>query len=213
MNGLRHSIRLKTYDYTQSGMYYVTICVKNHSCLFGKIVDKKMILNNVGKMIEKWYFELMNKFPDICCGEYIIMPNHFHAIIVNIAVGADLCVRPNVGIVNNFMNAQMQNIANQQKHLSINNFCNNKSKQTPSILQRKGEHTGSPLHNVIQWFKTMTTNEYIRGIKQNNWLPFTGKLWQRNYYEHIIRNDKELNHITEYIKNNPHTSFRNHHEH
>ncbi len=66
-----------------------------------------------------------------------------------------------------------------------------------------GEHTGSPLHRVIQWFKTMTTNEYIRGVKQHAWAPFPGKLWQRNYYEHIIRNENEMALIREYIMNNP----------
>jgi hypothetical protein len=66
-----------------------------------------------------------------------------------------------------------------------------------------GEHTGSPLHRVIQWFKTMTTNEYIRGVKQNGWPSFPGKLWQRNYYEHIIRNENEMARIREYITNNP----------
>ena len=52
----------------------------------------------------------------------------------------------------------------------------------------EGEHAGSPLHRVVQWFKTITTNEYIRGVKTLGWQPFNGKLWQRNYYEHIIRN-------------------------
>jgi len=66
-----------------------------------------------------------------------------------------------------------------------------------------GEHTGSPLQRVVQWFKTMTTNEYIRGVKQNNWSPFPGKLWQRNYYEHIIRYENELNRIRQYIIDNP----------
>ena len=66
-----------------------------------------------------------------------------------------------------------------------------------------GEHIGSPLHTVIQWFKTMTTNEYIRGVKQNGWSTFPGKLWQRNYYEHIVRDENELNRIREYIVNNP----------
>lgn len=66
-----------------------------------------------------------------------------------------------------------------------------------------GEYIGSPLLNVIQWFKTMTTNHYIRGVKQNNWTPFDGKLWQRNYYEHIIRNDESYQRISEYIINNP----------
>ena len=66
-----------------------------------------------------------------------------------------------------------------------------------------GEHIGSPLHRVIQWFKTMTTNEYIRGVRQHGWEPFPGKLWQRNYCEHIVRNEKELTRIREYIRNNP----------
>jgi hypothetical protein len=66
-----------------------------------------------------------------------------------------------------------------------------------------GEHTGSPLQRVVQWFKTMTTNAYIRGVKENQWPPFPGKLWQRNYYEHIIRNEKELMRTREYIENNP----------
>lgn len=56
---------------------------------------------------------------------------------------------------------------------------------------------------MIQWFKTMTTNEYIRGVKQSNWKPFIGKVWQRNYYEHIIRNEKELQQKTDYILDNP----------
>jgi REP element-mobilizing transposase RayT len=55
----------------------------------------------------------------------------------------------------------------------------------------------------VQWFKTMTTNEYIRGVKQNHFPEFSGKLWQRNYYEHIIRNDDDLNRTHEYIINNP----------
>ena len=66
-----------------------------------------------------------------------------------------------------------------------------------------GEHAGSPLHVVVQWFKTMTTNEYIRGVKQRGWLPFDRRLWQRNYWERIIRNDSELCHIRQYIRENP----------
>ena len=55
----------------------------------------------------------------------------------------------------------------------------------------------------MDWFKTMTTNEYIRGVKTLNWKSFNGKFWQRNYWEHIIRNENEFVQISEYIKNNP----------
>jgi REP element-mobilizing transposase RayT len=95
----RRSIRLKNYDYSQEGAYFITICTQNRECLFGEIhldvgadlcVCPNMILNDAGKMIEKWYFELENKFLDFKCDESVIMPNHFHCIIQN--VGADLRV-------------------------------------------------------------------------------------------------------------------------
>lgn len=162
----RRSIRLKGYDYSRAGAYFVTVCTQNLVCLLGDVVDGKMMLNDAGRMVEQWYIELENKYPDIKCDKFVCMPNHTHFIVIN--VGADLRVRPD-------------------------------AVEHPS----KGEHKSSPLRNVVQWFKTMTTNTYIRGVKQHGWPPFAGKLWQRNYYEHIVRNDDELNRIREYIINNP----------
>ncbi len=164
----RKSIRLQEYDYSQPGAYFVTICTQNRECLFGRISNEKIILNDAGKMVVKWYHELQNKFPDIKCDEHIVMPNHFHVVIVN--VGADLRVCPEHGT---------------------------------DFDASQGEHIGSPLPTIMQWFKTMTTNEYIRGVKQHDWPPFPGKLWQRNYYDRIIRDDDELNRIREYIIYNP----------
>jgi len=68
---------------------------------------------------------------------------------------------------------------------------------------KTGEHMGSPLPRVVQWFKTMTTNAYIDGVKSHHWPTFYKRLWQRNYYEHIVRNDADLAHIQQYIKSNP----------
>ena len=91
----RRSIRLRGYDYSQTGSYFVSICTKDRKCLFGDIENQEMALNDAGRMVDKWYVELENKFQDIRCDKYIIMPNHFHAIIQNIGpVGADLCVCP-----------------------------------------------------------------------------------------------------------------------
>ena len=88
----RRSIRIKEYDYSQAGLYFLTICYQNRVCVFGNIINGEMILNDAGKMIEKQYFELENKFPDIRCQEMIAMPNHFHSIIQNVCV--NLGVRP-----------------------------------------------------------------------------------------------------------------------
>ena len=71
------------------------------------------------------------------------------------------------------------------------------------MIKQRANTSGSPLYRVVQWFKTMTTNEYRRGVKNSGWQPFDGKLWQCNYYEHIIRNEKSYHNITNYIINNP----------
>ena len=148
----RKSIRLKNYDYSSNGYYFVTICTQNREKLFGKIVGATLCghPNNPDKLIVKWLLELENKFKDIKIDEYIIMPNHIHFII-----------------------------------------------------KRTGDHTGSPLRDIVGWFKTMTTNEYIAGVKDGRFMPFKGRLWQRNYYEHIIRNYDDYINIAEYIQNNP----------
>lgn len=180
------SIRLKGYDYSQAGLYFITICVQDRLCLFGDIVDGEMILNDAGRTVEKWYYELENKFSDIRCHEMVVMPNHFHCNIENVvSVGADLRVCPNY---------------NGQSHRIAPTMGENPILGEPSSL---GEHAGSPLHRVVQWFKTMSTNEYIRGVKQMGWQPFNGKLWQRNYWEHIIRDKQSYQRISEYIINNP----------
>ena len=71
------------------------------------------------------------------------------------------------------------------------------------ILNQQGEHIGSPLPTIIQWFKTMTTNEYIKLVKQNKLPNFNKRVWQRNYYENIIRDEKRYLQVIDYIKNNP----------
>ncbi|MFC1573677.1 transposase [Candidatus Latescibacterota bacterium] len=183
----RRSIRLKEYDYSQLGLYFITIVLQNKECLLGEIVNGEMVFNDAGQMITRWYFELENKFSNAKCHDYIIMPNHIHAIIEIIenpttmnTVGADLRVCPSDKSTEHI-------IGNQSEHR----------------LEKQGEHAGSPLHRIVQWFKTMTTNEYIHRVKTGNWRPFFGKLWQRSYYDHIIRNENDLIRIREYIVQNP----------
>ena len=155
----RRSIRLKNYNYSQVGFYFVTICTQNHAKYFGEINKGVMELNDAGKMICRWYEKLEQNFSNVKNDVMIVMPNHIHFIT-------------------------------QIHHV------NNTNTQT-------GEHTGSPLHKIIQWFKTMTTNEYIKHVKTGAFPPFEKRLWQRNYWEHIIRNEKSYHDIIQYIENNP----------
>ncbi|OGO85390.1 MAG: hypothetical protein A2Y22_04365 [Clostridiales bacterium GWD2_32_59] len=151
MNGelkIRKNVRLPNYDYSTEGIYFITICLNNKKNLFGEIKDGKLVKNDKGFMIERFWNEMNNKYQNINLEEYIIMPNHIHGL----------------------------------------------------IQIKKYEE---PLQNIIGWFKTMTTNQYIKNVKENDWERFDGKLWQRNYYEHVIRHEKELYEIRKYIQENP----------
>ena len=77
----RKSIRLKNYDYSQTGFYFITLCCQNHKYLFGEIVGEKMILNVAGKMIENIWNEIPIYYNGFNPHEFIVMPNHFHGII------------------------------------------------------------------------------------------------------------------------------------
>jgi putative transposase len=112
--------RLKDYDYSLPGAYFVTICTQNKICLFGNIANGKIQLNDAGRMIEKWWQGLNHKFDNMQTDESIVMPNHFHGVII---------LKENI---------------------------------------ESGTHIGVPLQTVVQWFKTMTTNEYIRNVKMLN---------------------------------------------
>ena len=91
----RRSIRLKGYDYSQAGAYFVTIVTREWASLFGAVTARQMRLNDAGGMMERWWLELNHKFPAIETDEYVIMPNHVHGIVI-IGVGADLCVGPDL---------------------------------------------------------------------------------------------------------------------
>src|SRR5690606_533584 len=169
----RRSIRLKGYDYSQAGLYFITICCNrrgNPTWLpFGNITAGEMILTDAGQMIEKWYYELENKFSDIKCYEMVVMPNHFHCI-VEITVRADLRVCADESTVLADLRvcpdeSTIPETSNDHDNLSgdggnISGEHDNLSGDGGNI---SGELVGSPLHRVVQWFKTMTTNEYIRG--------------------------------------------------
>ena len=196
----RRSIRLPGYDYAQAGLYFVTICVQHRECLFGQVLNGEMIHNDAGKMLLRWYGELENKFAAIRCHEMVVMPNHFHFIVAN--VGADLRVRPNENYGEPLLGEHIlgEHIGSP---LRADDDADQMKGQTHRSAPTQVCPNGSPLRAVVQWLKTMTTNEYIRGVKSLGWPPFDGKLWQRNYYEHIIRNEESHNKIADYILNNP----------
>ncbi len=220
----RRSIRLKGYDYSQAGLYFITICCQNRACLFGKIENGAMILNNAGTMIKNEWLKLSERFTNIALHEYIVMPNHFHAILE--IVGATLVVAQNDVAQNdvvaqnditapNDVVGQMDMVAQNgngdvihgQPQIQIHGQPQIQIHGQPQIQihgQPQGiAPTGKTVGDVVGAFESITTVEYIRGVKNYNWRPFDQKLWQRNYWEHIIRYEQSFLKISGYIANNP----------
>ena len=168
----RRSLRLRDYDYSQPGAYFVTLCTQDGQTLFGLVSNGQVVLNSAGATVQSWWADIAKRFPPVEVDSFIVMPNHLHGILSlhdhdmpSNPVGADRRVGPPGEVLN--------------------------------------MHTVPALSRVVQWFKTMTTNEYMRNVKANGWSPFKDHLWQRSYYEHVIRDEKDLDSIRCYITDNP----------
>jgi len=117
-------------------------------------------------------------------------------------VGAALCGRP--GNADQMIKKWLKEIENKFPDMQIDDFVIMPNHIHFILrIQGQGGHTGPPLHEAVDWFKTMTTNEYIKGVKAGLYHPFNKRVWQRNYYEHIIRSEGEYKNIREYILTNP----------
>ena len=202
----RKSIRLKGYDYSQAGLYFITICVNRRGnplwLPFGNIKNGEMMLNDAGRMVENEWLKLPQRFSNIELHEYVVMSNHFHAIIE--IVGATLVVAQN-----DEKKTVAQNDRNEQNNL-VQPETVQPENQTVQPENQMGQPQGiaptakpKTVGDMVGAFQSIVTVEYIRGVKQHGWQPFNGKLWQRNYWEHIIRDELSYQRISEYIINNP----------
>jgi putative transposase len=144
----RRSTRLKGYDYSQPGVYFITICTWQHACILGDVHDGEMYLNPFGRAVSKVWQGLPKYYPYVILGEFCVMPNHVHAII--------------------------------------------------NLTDDHSSHKRHGLSEIVRAFKSFSTRQ-INTIRKT----FVGPVWQRNYYEHIIRNEEALQKIIQYIRSNP----------
>ena len=175
----RRSIRLKGYDYSQAGAYYVTIVTWHREFLFGDVVNGEMKLNKVGKIVEWEWLELPKRLSYIELVTHVVMPNHFHGILyIHETVGAT-------------RQGQTMSLSGRESVQTI----------TPEGID------GSPLPHgpkpaslgaIIAQFKSRVTKRIWKFSEFKN-----TPIWQRNYHEHIIRNEKDLQNKTDYVNANP----------
>ena len=173
------STRHPDWNYADDGMYFITICTKDKQEFFGKINKEEMFLNNIGKISNKIWLEIPKYFSNVILDEYIIMPNHVHGVISICNDGRDAINRVPMG--NGPVNGRD----------AINRVS------TGGITGRHNPMGKESLGEIIRWYKGRCSFE----IKKL--LPNVNFAWQSRFYDHIIRNEKSLNKIREYIANNP----------
>ena len=150
----RRSIRLRDYDYSRPGAYFVTICTKGHVNIFGDIVGGEIKLNELGKIVLQCLYDLPSHYSHVKLDEFIVMPNHIHGIFILVGVGF---------------------------------------KPAPTIDKKR-----HGLSEVIRAFKTFSSRKINKLHKTSG-----TSVWQRNYYERVVRDEDELNKIRQYISDNP----------
>ncbi len=172
----RRSIRLKGYDYTQPGAYFITICTQNRECLFGEVVDGRMVLNELGQVARECWLAIPDHFPHSRLDEFVIMPNHVHGIIW--IVGPD-------------GKKELPAVGWNRIPVGAKDLLPPRGNPSP---RPKG--TSRTIGSMVRGFKIGVT----KWARQHTDIY---QVWQRNYYEHIIRNMEALRRIRWYIRMNP----------
>ncbi len=189
----RRSIRLPDYDYAQPGGYVVTICVQGHVRLFGEVVEGRMFLNPAGQMVHAVWNDVSRRFPRAETDAFIVMPNHVHGIVV--LTGRSAPANPAVG-------ASLVGAQNADAQPTDADAPN--APPSSGRAPTRGAPTSSPsLGDVVGGFKSITTVQYTRGVTNDGWPRFNKHLWQRNYYEHVLRERRDLDRTRRYVAENP----------
>ena len=202
----RRAMRLRDYDYTQSGAYFVTICAQHRRCLFGTITDGKMRLSEIGEIVVECLNHIPQHFPSVELDACVVMPNHIHGII---AWGISLPGNPHLPDTTKDRRGEVPLSALHKTHIVGAGSPRPSDTKMPTVgagSPRPFQNNPNPINKtplpslgkIIAYFKYQSTKR----INQRYNTPGTRR-WQRNYHDHIIRDDPDLQRLREYIQINP----------
>ena len=197
----RGSIRLKGYDYSQAGLYFITICTQNRECILGKIIDDcrgtmHRALNEYGRIAEREWIKTSEMRHSVHLDVFVIMPNHIHGIIQINKI--DDCRgtmrRARMPTMYRAPTPTMRCARMPTMHPTMRKGTMHRA----PTAEQFGKPTSNTIPTIIRGYKSSVTKQ-INILRNKPGVP----VWQRNYYEHIIRDEKSYYKILEYIKTNP----------
>jgi REP element-mobilizing transposase RayT len=207
----RRSLRLKGYDYSQAGAYFVTICAHDKKCLFGEVMNGEMRINELGTILVAEWEKSAEIRSEVKLGPYVVMPNHFHGIIFIVGGNGGRAPNPPPGI-DPFRRGDRRVARSNPVLASEAQFDrgpegdplpsgpqnpNHASPGDRPVAPTKGPKPRS-IGAMVAGFKSAVTKRF-NALRH---LPGT-PVWQRNYYEHVIRDEDDCTRIIEYITTNP----------
>ncbi|AFL80743.1 transposase [Aequorivita sublithincola DSM 14238] len=175
------SFRLKNWDYSSMGLYFLTICTKDKEHFFGSIENEKMILNEIGEIFKMNWMEIEKQFPNIETADFVIMPNHLHCILI---IDGIVPVK--------IIGDEGRAINRAATDVDLNSVIYQK---TGGITGNKNLMLHQNVSTAVRWFKGKTTFDSRKVDSKFGWQP--------RFYDHIIRNQRSLIKIQDYIHNNP----------
>ena len=188
----RRSIRLKGYDYRDCGTYFITVCAQRGQCLFGEVVDDEMHLNGLGQIVRECWEELAAHYAGVELDAFVVMPNHVHGMLWVVPVDAESAKARRADL-------------KSAPTVDIETSAPGGSERADGTSPAPGKHdvpeiipVRHGLPEIVRGFKALSS----RRINASRGTP-GGRIWQRNYYEHIVRTEEALNDIRQYIRNNP----------
>jgi len=181
------STRLQNWDYGWNGAYFITICTQNREHYFGEIHEQKMKLSEIGKLVHDYWHEIPNHFQNISLGEFIVMPNHIHGIII-----IDKPCGDNDNNNDDIVETRQCLVSTTTNTPNPYGSSNNSKTIGQKRFQNQGKNT---LSSIVGSYKSVVTKN-VRLIHANF-------AWQSRFHDHIIRDDKSFNTISNYIQNNP----------
>ena len=193
----RRSLRLAAYNYAAPGAYFITLCSWNRACLFGEIVGGEMRVNEFGRVTSACWDAIPRHFDAVTVDAFVVIPNHVHGVVFiggqdHIIANAQQFGRPAAGSLSTIVRSLKLPAAS----------CRESSKCTEA--KRHDFHFARLPRSKLRGMRSQCTfksavTKRVNELRNTPALP----IWQRNYYEHVIRNDDELTRIREYIANNP----------
>jgi len=168
----------------------VTLCTEQRICFLGRVVSGEMCLSPAGEMVDTVWGNLGRYYPGVSVDAYVVMPNHVHGIIV----------------LSGMETGNGERVGRADRHGgTVPTDGTGGTNPTEGTVGMGGAMSGRrpSLSTVMQRFKSFTTYEYGKGVRSSGWPRYPGRLWQHRFHEHVIRNERELNGMREYIANNP----------